>query len=101
MTGRVALEVERCIRVFTEFQKGEVIELNVLVDHIHLLVMIPPKVSVSSFAVTLKGRTAIWVFNKFRELKHKPYWGNHFWARGYCDDTAGLDEDKIRAYIRC
>jgi putative transposase len=49
---------------------------------------------------TLKGRTAIRVFNKFRELKRRPYWGNHFWARGYCVDTVGLDEAKIRAYVR-
>ncbi|MCP4604235.1 MAG: IS200/IS605 family transposase, partial [Proteobacteria bacterium] len=49
---------------------------------------------------TLKGRTAIRVFNKFRNLKNKPYWGNHFWSKGYCVDTVGLDEDKIRKYVK-
>jgi len=39
------------------------------------------------------------VFNQFRGLKRKPYWGNRFWARGYCVDTVGLDEAKIRAYV--
>ncbi len=48
----------------------------------------------------LKGRTAIRVFNKFKELKQRPYWGNHFWARGYCVDTVGLDEEMIRAYVK-
>jgi putative transposase len=69
------------------------------VDHVHVLVSIPPKVSVSNFVGTIKGRTAIRVFNKFRKLKHKPYWGNHFWARGYCVDTISLNEEMIRKYI--
>jgi REP element-mobilizing transposase RayT len=80
--------------------KCEVVELNVQNDHVHLLVMIPPKVSVSDFVGTVKGRTAIRIFNKFRNLKHKPYWGNHFWARGYCVDTVGLDEEKILKYVK-
>jgi putative transposase len=67
---------------------------------VHLLVMVPPKVSVSQYVGTLKGRTAIRVFNRFRELKQRRYWGNRFWARGYCVDTVGLDEEKIRAYVR-
>jgi len=100
LTGRVSEAVSRCIRAFSEQQKAEVVELNVQIDHVHLLVMVPPKVSISSFVGTLKGRTAIRVFNQFRELKRKPYWGNRFWARGYCVDTVGLDEAKIRAYVR-
>ena len=99
LTGRVAEEVARCIWAFSEQQKAEVIELNVQIDHVHLLVMVPPKVAISDFVGTVKGRTAIRVFNKFRELKQKPYWGNHFWARGYCVDTVGLDAEKIRAYV--
>lgn len=100
LTGRILDEVSRCIRAFTEHQKGEVVELNVQVDHVHLLVLVPPKVSISNFVGTLKGRTAIRVFSKFRELKRRPYWGNRFWARGYCVDTVGLDEAKIRAYVQ-
>ena len=49
---------------------------------------------------TLKGRTAIRVFKKFPYLKQKPYWGNHFWAPGYCVDTVGLDADMIRKYVK-
>ena len=100
LTGNIGDEVDRCIRSFTERQSSEVIELNVRPDHVHLLAMIPPKVSISNFVGTVKGRTAIRVFNKFRELKRKRYWGNHFWARGYCVDTVGLDEQNIRAYVQ-
>ena len=100
LTGKVAAEVERCIRAFSEQKKSEVVELNVQVDHIHLIAMVPPKISISDFVGILKGRTAIRVFNKFKELKQRPYWSNHFWARGYCVDTVGLDEEKIRAYVK-
>ena len=47
----------------------------------------------------LKGKTAIKIFKSFPGLKKKPYWGNHFWYRGYCSSTIGLDEDKIRKYV--
>jgi putative transposase len=100
LTGRVAEEVARCIRAFVEQQQSEVVELNVQVDHVHLLVLVPPKVSISDLVGTVKGRTAIRVFSQFRELKRRPYWGNRFWARGYCVDTVGLDEAKIRAYVQ-
>jgi putative transposase len=100
LTGELAADVEGCIRAFTERQGGEVVELNVQVDHVHLLVMIPPKVSVSDFVGTVKGRTAIRILNKHKKLKQKPYWGNHFWTRGYCVDTVGLDEEMIRKYVK-
>jgi len=100
LTGKIAREVENCIRAFSEQQGAEIIELNIQIDHVHLLVMVPPKVSISNFAGTLKGRTAIRIFNKFKDLKNKPYWGNHFWARGYCVDTVGLDSEMIQKYIK-
>ena len=100
LTGKLGQEVERCIRGFSEQQDCSIIELNVQMDHVHLLVMVPPKVSISGFMGTLKGRTAIRVLNKFRKLKEKPYWGNHFWARGYCVDTVGLDTEMIRKYVK-
>ena len=100
LTGVVGQEVERCIRAFAERLGAEIVELNVQEDHVHLLAMIPPKVSISEFMGTIKGRTAIRVLNKFKHLKRKPYWGNHFWARGYCVDTVGLDAEKIRKYAK-
>ena len=89
-----------CIRAFSEQKGCQIVELNVQVDHVHLLVNVPPKVSISSFVGTLKGRTAIRVFNKFRKLKEKPYWGNKFWSRGYCVDTVGLDSEMKRKYVK-
>jgi hypothetical protein len=58
-----------------------------------------PMVSISEFMGTVKCRTAIQVFKKFPHLKQRPYWGNHFWANGYCVDTVGLDEEMIRKYV--
>jgi putative transposase len=78
----------------------EVVELNVQPDHVHLVLMIPPKVAVSDLLGRLKGQTSIKMFHQFRHLKKKPYWGNHFWSKGYCVDTVGLDADMIRKYVR-
>ena len=100
LKGAIAEEVATCIRIFSEQLGCEVIEMNVQEDHVHLLVMIPPKVSVSGLVGTIKGRTAIRVLNKFRKLKEKPYWGNHLWARGYCFDTVGLDSEMIQKYVK-
>ena len=100
LTGAIAQEVEKCVRTYSAQQKCDIIELNVQVDHVHLLTLIPPKLSVSEFMGVVKGRTAIRVLNKFPKLKQKPYWGNNFWTRGYCVDTVGLDGDTIRKYVK-
>jgi putative transposase len=100
LEGAVATEVTNGIRMFSEQKDCEIVELNVQIDHVHLVVMVPPKVSISDYMGIVKGRTAIRVFNRFRNLKKKPYWGNHFWARGYCVDTVGLDADRIRKYVK-
>jgi putative transposase len=62
--------------------------------------MLPPKVSISDLMGTVKGRTTIRVFMQFPYLKGKPYWGNHFWAKGYCVDTVVLDAEMIRKYVK-
>ena len=100
LNGAVAAEVKNCIRSFSHRKGCKIVELNVQSDHVHLLVMVPPKVSISDYVGMLKGRSAIRVFNKFRKLKDKPYWGNKFWARGYCVDTVGLDTEMIRKYVK-
>ncbi len=100
LEGKIATEVANCIRAFSEQQHSEIKELSVQIDHVHLLAMVPPKVSISDYVGTIKGRTAIRVLNKFKHLKKKPYWGNHFWARGYCVDTVGLDSEMIRKYVK-
>ena len=98
--GAVAYEVDRCIRVFSGQKQCQIQELNIQVDHVHVIAMIPPKLSVSDYLGLVKGRTAIRVFKKFPKLKVRPYWGNHFWAPGYCVDTIGLDEEEIRRYVQ-
>lgn len=100
LQGPVGQEVYNCIQVFLGHLQCEPIELNVQIDHVHLVAMVPPKVSISNLMGSLKGRTAIRVFKKFPYLKKKPYWGNHFWARGYCVDTIGLDADMICRYVK-
>ena len=100
LTGEVANEVNRCIRAFSEQKGCEVIELSIQIDHVHLIVLVPPKISISDFVGLVKGRTAIRVLNKFKNLRQKPYWGNHFWSRGYCVDTVGLDAEKILKYVK-
>jgi len=69
-------------------------------DHVHMVVSIPPRVSISELMGILKGKTAIALFKGKHELKKKPYWGNHFWSRGYCVTTIGMDEEKIRRYVK-
>ena len=100
LSGDIAREVKNCIRIFSEQKGCKIVEMNVQIDHVHLLVMVPPKISISDYMGMIKGRTAIRVFNKFRSLKSKPYWGNKFWSRGYCVDTVGLDSDMIRKYVK-
>ena len=77
----------------------EVIELNVQRDHIHLLMWIPPKYSVSEMMGYLKGKLALKLFQRYEQLG-RSFWGRHLWARGYCVSTVGLDEEKIRQYVR-
>ena len=100
LEGSIATEVSNCIRAFSEQKHADIVELNVQIDHVHLLVKVPPKVSISDYVGTIKGRTAIRILNKFKKLKKKPYWGNHLWARGYCVDTVGVDAEMIQKYIK-
>jgi len=74
--------------------------MNIQKDHVHLIVSVPPKLSISKLMGILKGKTAIKIFKSYPQLKQKPYWGNHFWPRGYCVDTVGLDEEKIKKYVQ-
>ncbi len=62
--------------------------------------MVPPKVSISDMMGRVKGQTAIKVFKQFRHLRKKLYWGNHFWAKGYCVATIGLDAEMDQKYVK-
>lgn len=77
----------------------ELVEGHAMGDHIHLCLSIPPKYSVANTVGFLKGKSAIRIHREFMGQRRN-FTGLHFWARGYCASTIGLDEDKIRAYIR-
>ena len=82
-----------------KFKGVEIIEGHLMPDHVHMLVSIPPKMSVSSFMGYLKGKSALMMFDKHANLKYK-YGNRHFWAEGYYVSTVGLNEATIAKYIR-
>ena len=100
LEGLVKELLEHDIKMLLEWKRCELKELSIQKDHIHLVVSVPPKLSISHLMGILKGKTAIKIFKSYPQLKKKPYWGNHFWSRGYCVDTIGLDEEKIRKYVK-
>ena len=99
LTGEVGRSMRAIIRELCRQKQIEILEGNVQVDHIHLVVSIPPKYSVSYVVGFLKGKSAISIFDRYGQLKKK-YWGRHFWARGYCVSTVGLNEEQIRKYVK-
>ena len=99
LKGAIQKSVKEIISQLCEWKKLEILEMNVLEDHVHLVISIPPKFAVSEIIGFLKGKCAIKIFDRHLELK-KRYWGRHFWAKGYCVSTVGLDEEKIRKYVK-
>ncbi len=99
LKGDVKQSVEEIISQLCEWKNLEILKMNVQEDHVHLVLSIPPKLSVSSVVGCLKGKCATKIIDKHLELK-KRHWGRHFWAKGYCVSTVGLDEKKIRQYVR-
>jgi len=81
-------------------QKGvELVEGHVKPDHVHMVLSIPPKFSVAMTLGYLKGKSAIQLHREIMRIQ-QGYTGKHFWTKGYCVSTVGLDEDMIRAYVR-
>ena len=100
LNGEIKKLIEEDIKMLCEWKRCEVQEMSVQNDHIHLVISIPPKVSVSQMMGILKGKLAIKLFKSYPKMKQKPYWGNHFWARGYFVSTVGIDEDVIMRYVK-
>lgn len=100
LEGLVKELLQKDISMLLEWKSCEMIEMNIQKDHVHLIVSVPPKLSISELMGILKGKTAIKIFKSYPQLRVKPYWGNHFWANGYCVDTIGPDEDKIKKYVK-
>ena len=97
--GRLRREIGTIIRRLCKYKGIEMMEGNTGIDHIHILVSIPPKYSVATIAGYLKGKSAMIVFEKYSNLR-KNFKGHNFWARGYYVSTVGLDEAKVRKYIK-
>ncbi len=93
-------ELYRSIYIYSNMKNCKVVELNVQVDHVHLVVRLPPSLSISQYMGFVKGRTAIRLFSKFPYLRKKKLWGNKFWQRGYFVDSVGMNEEIIRRYVR-
>ena len=87
------------IRTLCKYKGVEILEGHMMPDHVHLLLSIPPKTSVSSFMGYLKGKSALMMFDKHANLKYK-FGNRHFWAEGYYVSTVGLNESTIRKYIQ-
>ena len=100
LDGAIKEMLEKDIRVLSEWLGCEVKELNIQKDHVHAVVSVVPKVSLSEYMGTIKGKTAIKIFKSYPVVRDKPYWGNHFWARGYMVSTVGVDEETILKYVR-
>ena len=97
--GKYRIEIGKILRTICERNGVEIIEANACTDHIHMLVSIPPKISVSKFMGILKGKSSLMIFDRFANLKYK-YGNRHFWSRGYYVDTVGRNKNAIRKYIQ-
>ena len=93
-------ELGSMFRSLAEQKECKVLEGHLRPDHVHMLLSIPPKLAVSSVVGFLKGKSAIYIARNFLG-KRRNFVGESFWARGYYVTTVGLDEDAVRAYIKC
>ena len=97
--GKIKADIGEIIRKLCKQLKVEILEAEACVDHIHLLVSIPPYMSVAQFVGTLKSKSALMIFDRHANLKYK-YGSRSFWSRGYYVDTVGKNERVIREYIK-
>ena len=93
------LEVGEILRELCKWKGVNIIEAEVCSDHIHMLLAIPPKISISSFMGFLKGKSSLMIYEKWGNMKYK-YRNREFWCRGYYVDTVGKDAKKIQEYIQ-
>ena len=97
--GRLRNDVREIISTLCKYQNVEIVAGAVCVDHVHISVAIPPKISISKFMGYLKGKSSLMIFDRHANLKYK-YGSRHFWARGYYVDTVGKNAKKIQEYIQ-
>ena len=92
-------DIQKIIKDLCKWKGVEIIEGHMMPDHIHLLVEIPPKMSVSQFMGYLKRKSAMMIFERHANLKYK-FGNRHFWATGYYVSTVGIQEKALRKYIQ-
>ena len=97
--GQLRRQIGGMLRALCVQHEVELIEGHAMPDHVHLLLSIPPKYSVANTVGFVKGKSAIQIHRQFLG-RERNFTGFHFWARGYCVSTVGLDEQVVRAYIR-
>jgi len=97
--GKLKADIGTILRRLCEYKKIEILEASLCPDHVHMLVSIPPKYSVSSIVGYLKGKSSLMIFDRHANLKYK-YGNRHFWCTGYYVDTVGRNKKAIREYIR-
>ena len=96
---KLRADIGRYIRRLCAYKGVEIVEAHAMPDHIHMLVKIPPKISVSSFMGYLKGKSSLVIFDEHANLKYN-YGSRHFWSEGYYVSTVGLNKKTIQNYIR-
>ena len=97
--GKIKTDIGKILRKLCDQKGVKILEAEACSDHIHLLVSIPPKLSVSKFMGYLKGKSSLMIFDRHANLKHR-YGNRHFWSKGYYVDTVGKNKTKIAEYIR-
>ena len=97
--GKIKGDIGIMLRKLCAYKEVEIIEAEACKDHIHMLVSIPPKYSVSQIMGYLKGKSSLMIFEKYANMKYK-YGNRHFWCRGYYVDTVGRNKKAIAEYIR-
>ena len=97
--GELRADIGKILRKLCDEKKVEIIEAETCIDHVHMLVSMPPHLSVSQFMGFLKGKSTLMIFDRHANLKYK-YGSRHFWCRGYYVDTVGKNKRVIEEYIR-
>lgn len=97
--GKIKADIGNILRKLCEYKEVEIIEAEACPDHIHMLISIPPKYSVSQIMGYLKGKSSLMIFDRHANLKYK-YGNSQFWCKGYYADTVGRNKKAIQQYIR-
>ena len=97
--GKIKADIGKMLRKLCEYKQIEILEAEACKDHIHMLISVPPKYSISQIMGYLKGKSSLMIFEKYENLKYK-YGNRHFWCRGFYVDTVGRNKKAIAEYIK-